>query len=324
MGDAPPPSSVDRRRYLGRVLDISDDTSPTAGDRDGVRRGHRSPDDGPGLHEYLVILRRHWRLALVTFVVVLGVSVGSLLVIDPVYRAEAEVLVRTEASRQLFPRISGTTPGTFLRSPEAEALYVRSDEFQSPLRAEIGNDAAVQVRNELGSSALVFEAEAGDAALAQRAAQTAAAAYVSARHELDLRETAGLLDLLTSGRDGLQGELQALLQPVVELDEAIAETENPADLSRLLNQRLALQRDLAEEVDPVESELRRLDTQIAALELEQRVLEDQESLARVISPAERPDGRVNGSISQSLAVGVLGGLVLAAAAVAVAQMLRRR
>jgi len=294
------------------------------GRQDGGRRTHRSPDDAPGLREYLSLLRRYWLLALLTFVVVLAASVGSLLVTDPVYRSEAEVLLRTEDSRQLFPRVGGTPAGSLVRSPEAEVLYVRSDEFQESLEEAIEGDASVDVRSELGSSALVFTAEAGEPELAQQAAQTAAETYVAVRQELDLSETADLAELLAGDRGRLQEQLQTLLEPVAELDEAINATEDPTELSPLLNQRLALERSLEAEVDPLQSELRRLDAQIATLDLERRVLEDPESLARVITAAERPEGRADGSITQSLAVGVLGGLVLAAGAVAAAQALRRR
>ncbi len=294
------------------------------GRQDGGRRTHRSPDDAPGLSEYLSLLRRHWLLALLTFLVVLAVSVGSLFVTNPVYRAEAEVLLRTEDSRQLFPRVGGTTAGALVRSPQAEVLYVRSDEFQESLEGATDGDASVEVRSDLGSSSLVFTAEADEPDVAQQAAQEAAETYVTVRHELDLTETTDLAELLTGDRGRLQEQLQTLLEPLAELDEAINGTEDPTELSPLLNQRLALERSLEAEVDPVQSELRRLDAQIATLDLERRVLEDPESLARVITAAERPEGRANGSITQSLAVGVLGGLVLAAGAGAAAPAPRRR
>jgi hypothetical protein len=311
-------------RYVGRVLGISRDASPSAETGDGVRRGHRSAEDGPGLLEYLALLRRHRWVALVTFAVVLGASLASLVLTEPVYRAEAQVLLRTADSRQLFPRVGDTSSQALVRSPEAEVLYVRSDEFQDSLSAVTGADAEVQVSNEMGSSALVFEAEANDADAARVAAQAWAETYVAARREQDLGKAADLQALLAEERDRLRAELDAVLQPVTELDEAIAATSDPAEVSLLLNQRLALQRSLAGEVTPAEAELRRLDAEIGALQLERRVLEDPQALARVSTAAALPEERANGSLSQSLLVGVLGGLILGAAAVAAAGLLRRR
>jgi uncharacterized protein involved in exopolysaccharide biosynthesis len=281
-------------------------------------------DPGPGLPEYLGALRRYWWLALLTFLAVLAASVASLYVIDPVYRSEAEVLVRTDDSRQLFPRTSGTSAGALIRSPAAELVYVEGDEFQRRAVEAAGDGAEVEVRGAADSSALVFVAEAGTPEAARDAAQTWAETYVAVRHESDVAETTQLRDLLTGDRDALQARQTEILQPVAALDEAVAVETDPVELSRLLNQRLAIQRTLASELDPVETELRRVNTQITSLDVDLRVMEDPRALAYVSSAAEVPEERANGSMTQSVLVGVVAGLVLAGGAVAAAQALRRR
>jgi len=311
---------------LTGVLDIAaDETSraPHAGAH-SVRREEQSYDSGPGLVEYLAALRRYWWLALLTFLVVLAAAIASLYVIDPVYRSDAEVLVRTEDSRQLFPRTGGTSAGALIRSPGAELIYVQSDAFQDRAVDAAGTDAEVEARSALDSSALVFTAEAGNPDEAQDAAQTWAETYVAARHESDVAETTALRDLLIGDRDNLTKRQQEILQPVAALDEAVAVETDPIELSRLLNQRLAIQRTLASELDPVETELRRVNTQISSLDVDLRVMQDTQALAYVSSAAEQPEGRANGSMTQSVLVGVVAGLVLAAGAVAAAQALRRR
>ncbi|MGY1722118.1 hypothetical protein [Blastococcus sp. SYSU DS0533] len=290
----------------------------------GAHARDTSPDDGPGLRENLAALRRWWWLALLTFLLVLGASVGSLYVIDPVYRSEAEVLVRTEDSRQLFPRTGGTSAGALIRSPQAELVYVQSDAFQRLAAEAAGEDAEVEVRAAPDSSALVFAAEADGPEAAQEAAQTWAETYVAVRLAEDVAETTELRDLLVADRDALRARQQEILQPVAALDEAVAVETDPVELSRLLNQRLAIQRTLGTELDPVESELRRLNTQISSLDVDLRVMADPRALAYVSSAAELPEARANGSLAQSVAVGVLAGLLLAAGAVTVAQALRRR
>jgi uncharacterized protein involved in exopolysaccharide biosynthesis len=284
----------------------------------------RAPDTGPGLAEYWSMLRRHRWLALTTFVVVLAVSIGSLLVIAPVYRAQAEVLLRTEDSRQLFPRTSGATPGALIRSPQAELVYVGGDAFQDRAVEAAGDDGEVEARNELGSSALVFVAEAGDAEAARAAAQTWAETYVSVRHDLDVAETTALRDLLVAERDGLEAQRQQVLGPVTALDDAIAAETDAAQALELLDRQLALQRSLAVQLEPVEAEIRRLDTQISGLDVDLAVLQDRAAIAYVSSAADLPEGRSNGSLGQSLLVGVLAGLVLAAGAVAAAERTTRR
>ncbi len=308
----------------------ADQTSRTSTTPSGHGREGPGYDAEPGLRDYVDALRRYWWLALLTFVLVLGAAIGSLYVIDPVYRADAQVLIRTEDSRQLFPRTSGTSAGALVRSPSAETSYVGSDEFQERADEAAGDGADVEVRTATGSgplgsesSALVFVAEAGDPEVAQEAAQTWAETYVAVRHASDVAETTALRDLLTAERDALQTRQQEILQPVAALDGAVALETDPVELSRLLNQRLAIQRTLAPVLEPVETELRRANTQIATLDVDLRVMEDPRALAYVSSAAERPEERINGSMTRSVLVGVVAGLVLAGGAVAAAQALRR-
>jgi subunit length determinant Wzz-like protein len=309
---------------LSAVLDTTtDETARRVPDRgDGVHRTHRSTDEGPGLRVYVSALRRWWWLALLVLLLVLGVSIGSLFVIDPVYRSEAQVLLRTEDSRQLFPR---TTGGALVRTPAGELLYAQSDEFEALAQEAAGDDAEVEVRTAPELSALVFVAEAGGPEQARAAAQTWAETYVTARQTADADATIRLRDLLVGDRDALNARRVEILAPVAALDEAVATETDPTELSRLLNQRLAIQRGLAGELDPLEAQIRQLNTQITGLEVDLRVLgSDPEALAYVSSAAELPEERANGSMRRSVLVGLVAGGVLAAGAVAAAQALRPR
>ncbi len=305
---------------LDTTRDEGSHAEPVAADR-----GHRSRDAGMEvLRERVAVLRRNWRVGLVTFLVVLAVSLGSLLVITPVYRAETEVLLRTQESQQLFPRTGTTQANALSRSPSAELLYTNSDEFRAVAEGALPGSPEMRVRNDLGSSALVFVAEADEPEAAARASQTWADTYIAQRHQLDTEETTRLRELLMADRDAVEAQRQVLLEPVAALDTVIAVETDPATLSQLLNQRLAVQRSLATQLDPLETDLRRVDNQIAALDVDLRVLEDPTALAVVTQAPEVPESRVNGSLTRSLAVGVLGGLVLAAAAATVADRLRSR
>ncbi|WP_369132312.1 hypothetical protein [Modestobacter sp. I12A-02662] len=288
-------------------------------------RTHRSRDAGTeAFHERVAVARRNWRVGLATFLVVLVASLGSLLVVPPVYRAQTEVLLRTQDSQQLFPRTGSTQANALTRSPGAELLYTNSDEFRAVAEGTVPGSPDMLVRNDLGSSALVFVAEADEPEAAARAAQAWADTYIAQRHELDTSETTRLRDLLLADRAAVETQREQVLEPVAALDAVIAAEADPADLSQLLNQRLAVQRSLAPQLEPLDADLRRLDDQVAALDVDLRVLEDPNALAVVTQAPEVPESRVNGSLTQSLAVGVLGGLVLAAAAVTVADRLRSR
>ena len=317
---------------LTAVLDIAADSTPrTSADRPGgVHRDDASSyDSGPGVREYVGALRRYWWLALLTFLLVLGASIASLFVIDPVYRAESEVLIRTEESRQLFPRTSGTSAGALIRSPNAEVLYVRGDEFQDLARSEAGDEVEVEVRTATATSALaessglVFVAEADDREAARDAAQTWAQTYVEARHASDVQETTALLELLVGDRDTLRAQQAEITAPLTDVNNRIAAVTDPSELPLLINERVAIERRIAPALDPVEAELRRVETQISSLQVDLRVMEDEQALAYVSTAAELPEERANGSMRQSVLVGVVAGLVLAGGAVAAARALRR-
>jgi hypothetical protein len=313
------------------VLETAAGEKRSTADRiDGERRDGAVQDHEPGLREYSRALRRWWWLALLTFAVVLAASIASLYVIEPVYRAEAEVLVRTEESRPLFPQTTGTSSGALVRSPSSELVYVDSDEFREQAEERAGEAAEVEVRGRPLdpsapiSSSLVFVAEADTAREAQEAAQTWADTYVEVRHQSDVADATALRDLLAADQELLRAAQAEILAPVAALDAAVAVETDPTELSRLLNQRLAIQRTLAPELDPVEDELRRVTNQIAGLNLDLRVMQDPLALAYVSSTAELPEERANGSLRQSVLVGVVAGLVLAGGAVSAAQALRGR
>jgi hypothetical protein len=179
--------------------------------------------------------------------------------------------------------------------------------------------------NPLGeSSALVFVAEAGEAAVARDAAQSWAETYVETRHASDVEETTALRELLVADRDALLAQQQEILAPLAALDDVVAAETDPAELPRLVNERVALQRELGPVLDPVEADLRRVEAQISSLDVDLRVMENPRALAYVSNAAELPEGRSNGSLTQSVLVGVVAGLVLAGGAVAAARALRRR
>jgi hypothetical protein len=321
---------VARIAYVPAVLETAPEARASTDRVGGGPRDDAPLDRGPGLREYAGAFRRFWWLALLVFAVVLAASIASLYVIEPMYRAQAEVLVRTEESRQLFPRTSGTSAGALVRSPSSELVYVESDEFRERAEAAAGADVEVEARTrplDPGapvSSALVFVAEADTAREAQEAAQTWAETYVTARHESDVADTTELRDLLIGDRDLLLLRQAEILAPVASLDDAVAVETDPVELSRLLNQRLAIQRTLAPVLDPVEEDLRRVSNQISSLDVDLRVMQDEQALAYVSTAAELPEERANGSLRQSVLVGVVAGLVLAGGAVSAAQALRRR
>ena len=284
-------------------------------------RGERGD---PGLREYLSALRRYWLVAGTVFLLAVLASAAATWLVDPVYRAQAEVLIRTEQSDQLFPRSGRSANGRLARSPVAELEYTTSDGFQERARAAAAVDATVDVRHDSDdSSLLVFQGESQSAEEAAAAANAWASTYVTVRHEKDLQEIRGLRDVLVADRDAAAGERQRVLEPVTRLDEVLAQTTDSLELSRLLNQRLALERSLSGVLDPLDDRLQSLNEQVTTLDVDARVLEQPDALAYVSQTAEAPESRVNGSLARNLAVGVVVGLLLAAATVTAARSLFR-
>lgn len=268
--------------------------------------------------DYLAIAKERWKVGLATFIpVVLLATLFGLLQSDR-YEAEATVLLRTGSSQQLFPS-AGSADAEFERDQLAELEYVGSDDFLNL----VGADDVVEITAPENSNVLLFTAEAGTAADAIGRANDWAAQYVSARQSLEVDANEVARASLSDAIADLERQKADILEPLRPLDAALERATDPDTISRLTTQRVALLQTFADQLLPIEAELRDSADQLAQFTSVSRFLDRGNMSARLTSAADVAV-KVAPRPLQMLIIGSLLGLVLAVGAILIADSINSK
>ncbi len=268
------------------------------------------------LADLMGLIRRRWWLFIPP--IVIAVTVISVLTVrtTPLYRAEAEVVIRTEETANLFPL---SDVSSLLRSPSAEEGFLASTEYQEQSKLAAGSSVDVSldigdVTNRVEPSFITFTAVAADPASAASIAQAWADTYISMRHDRDVAELSRTIRTLERSIADLTGEKAVILQSLAPIDQLLATTTDTAEVTQLTTQRLALLQSLASELAPVESEMALVNNELANLHLIENFISSQTISARINRVATAPSAPFAPSIPRNLAFAVGLGLLLGAAA----------
>ncbi|MCP4087695.1 MAG: polysaccharide biosynthesis tyrosine autokinase, partial [Actinomycetia bacterium] len=278
------------------------------------------------LNDYLGLLRRHFWLVLAIFAAVVTGAVVFTANQDPMYEAEAEVLLRTGANQTLFPVVTGSGSTLIIRNTQSELEFLAGDQYISRAQTAADTNLVVATHNdtENRSNVLMFTAQSVEPEEAARAAQAWAETYISYRHELAVSETATALEAARQAISELTVELDDLREPLNRIDTEIADEEDTIRLSQLVQIRLALQQSLEVELGPVESQIWILNEQISSLELSSRALGNSGISARLVRGAQEPSSPISPSLPRNLALAVVVGAILSIAVVLLTNTVRGR
>jgi succinoglycan biosynthesis transport protein ExoP len=248
--------------------------------------------DRVGLKEYLVVLRRRWRLVAAVAVVVPVIALGYSFLQAPVYLATAEVLleptpatVATTGDVDVPPEEVATQARVVTSSPVAELV---AEELSLSSTPDLTERVTVEA---FGSSRILrISVRDGDADDAAMWANAVAESYLAHRQQL-------AADALDRAREELLQEEATRLSRLNEVNVALAKEKRPA--SELEVERQALLANLG-----------RIDTEIASLQ-ESALPSDAGGM--VLTEAKPPESPIS---PRPLLAGVLGalfGLMLGAA-----------
>lgn len=279
------------------------------------------------LGDYLAIFsRRRWPIILVLAAVVLGATAFTLLQ-DAQYRATASVLVRTNDTSNLFP-LDGALE--VQRSVAGEQAFLNSNVFRdratelSPQPSEVrtisdeGNEDASQ------RSIIAFEATASSAADAADAANAWANNYIDQRFEFEVAEMAGSISAVQSSLDGLNSRRADLVEPLTNADDALAVSNDPVEIARLNGERLFLLELISTELDALDSQISRLSTSIAEMQVTGDLLSSADLSARINEPATPPGSPFSPNIPRNIALGLVSGIIFSLGAALVLESLDGR
>jgi len=175
-----------------------------------------APMEEMTLRDYAsVVWRRKWIVILPTVLTTL-VAIGLSMAQTPMYRASAQVLVKTPATAY---SLGSTGDVLSPRLVENELQAAKGSELIGSVRTQIGVEPTLSVSVSEGSDVFTFTATSSDADLAAAAANAYANAYIERQRTLLLDEYDARLAVLTEQLAAIEnGETDAARQSDYELE----------------------------------------------------------------------------------------------------------
>ena len=276
--------------------------------------------------ELLKMARRWWWISIPSFGLAIGLAILFTTQATAVYQAEAEVVIRTEESANLFPL---SDADILTRSPSAEAGFLESTEFELAAIDAAESEAEVlvdvgDVNSRVEPSFISFQASAGTAEEAARVAQAWAQTYIDLRHERDASEVTQTISILESRLGDLDAERQVHLEVVSSLDEALQRSTDTTEISQLTTQRLVLLQALEPSLEPLDAQVEVISDELADLLLVADFFDGENLSARINRTATVPEAPSSPSLPRNLALAIVAGSLLAIGAIVLAESLDDR
>jgi capsular exopolysaccharide synthesis family protein len=275
----------------------------------------------PDLRSYLgVIARRRW-LVIATTLLFLGVAVAVSLVPEPQYRVSAQVLT-TGVNDPVAMVFGANNTGDLNRQAASQAAYLRSSamrfqvvsayEGSLPKRDVFKvNVSPIQSDNNQETSSVVeLSLVSPDPVAAATLVNVYATTYVEQRESIDRERLSNTRQQLEALLVETTAQIDAIKAPVDELDRQISEPGG--DDATLFAQRQAKLAELAPELEPLQAEATRIRGILGDVGLGVELAAG--GGAEVLSIAGAPDTPVSPNLPLNLAIGLVFGLFLGAAA----------
>ena len=287
-----------------------------------VTDGHRtvSIEDIGGL-----IRRRWWLLALP--VIIAGCAAWAVTdQMEPLYRAEAEVIIRTAESANLFPLSDATQ---LQRSPSAEAGFLSSTAYEGRAREVSGSSLAVAVdigdiSSRIEPSFIGFVATGTDPVEVARTAESWANTYVLMRHERDIEDNGQTIDTLEQSLAELTATRGEALSTLDSIDRAISLASDPTELAQLTTQRVAISQSLEATLAPIDAQLQAVGDELAELRLLEDFLGDAQLNARLNRVPTVPTSPVAPSLFANMVLALVVASLFGAALMVIAEAFDKR
>jgi len=279
-------------------------------------RHHDPQHDELSLADYAHLLRRWWWLATAVLLAAVGAVAAVTFTRSPVYASEATVLIRTDASAQLFPLSTAEVAG---RQMAAEADFLASTRFLTEAEVAAGNDDEVTIDTgdldgRVAPSVITFRALSPTPEQAARTAGAWAETYIELRHEIDRADLDAHIASLEASQQALAAERTRVAEPIADFDTQIneASADTRAELSA---QRVALLQTLNAQLQPIDTQLATVNTDLAEQRLKAELLANPEVSARINAEAEPDRTPVSPRPLRNLALALVIGSILAVGAV---------
>lgn len=266
------------------------------------------------LRDYLAVVRRGRRLVAVTVGVAVAMALVASFVQDPVYEAEAEILLRSRSSEQLFtPQNEASLRIDPVRVETEIGIIERSREVRDGVTEALGRrPGEVSVEAQGATELVSIAAQSGDPGRAAETANTYAEVYIDTRRQARIQDLQRAIDEVQAKLGEIDARVEEVEAPLSDLEARIAESETAVEREALQSERAGL-------IGPVETGLVAVERQRAPYvsQLDQLQLAmnlTQTGGAEIVAPAvvptspARPNPVRNGVLA--LGLGLLLGVGL--------------
>ncbi len=268
-----------------------------------------SSDSGQlDVRDYLAIVQRRKLTILVTVVVVVASALAVSFLQTPVYQAAAELVFEVRPTEALLAPEGGVIGPQV--ATEIEVMQSRS--VREAVAQELGAEPNVSVAPVSDTRVVAITAESTMPAEAARTANVYAETYIATRRDQLIAELLAAGEQVQIKVDEFDQQIQALDQPLADLDAQIGVAE-PASRQALLAQRARLEQETSTERAGLQARRESYANQLDQLQLARNLTETGgvRLVSRAVEPSEsvRPTPARNGLLA--LVVGLMLGVAFA-------------
>jgi capsular exopolysaccharide synthesis family protein len=257
--------------------------------------------------EYLAVLRRRWLVIAATTLIVMGIVAALDLAKTPVYQASAQLLLQSKQSESIFQAGAPAVDPT--RAVQNELKIINSQRIRRAVEQAYGQKIGISAASGGEDDVIILSAQDTDPREAARKVNVYAETYQTERLNAIVADLAQSKTVLQQQINDFQAQIDALNQPLVELDTRIAAT--PVDSQEYIE--LVQQRDRLD--DQISTERNDLQAQLSDYQQRLQILQLSERLTttggvQILNPATVPSAPVSPNIARDLVQAALIGLFI--------------
>jgi non-specific protein-tyrosine kinase len=249
-------------------------------------------DDELDLRAYLGVIRHRWKVIVAVVVVAVALALALSLRQDPMYRAEAELLIRQSDSATIIgdtPVINANDAARRLNNEvrlfESGAIRAAvAEAYDGPLDVDAVSASVASDTSDVVNAHVT----ASDPDEAAKLVNLYADTFLEVRRQQRTDELLSVGEEIQGKIDDLDARIAEIRRPLSDLDAQVA--ANPTN-ENLAEQRDDLADQLAPQLTPLEGQRSFYESQIEDLELSADITRS--SGAQVLTVAEAPDGPVS-------------------------------
>ncbi|MBX3284359.1 MAG: polysaccharide biosynthesis tyrosine autokinase [Actinobacteria bacterium] len=264
------------------------------------------------LDEYVTVLRRRWLWIVITPLILGGFSLFQDLRAEPVYAANAQMLLRSDVTNTVLSPTAA--PQDAERALQNELSVINSRNVKEAVAEAYGKPISVRTLAGGEDDVIILQAKASTGKAAAERANIYATTYQSVRLETLLQGLTSAKKVIQQQIDDFQAQVDKINEPLRALDDEILKL-SPDDprYATLVNTRQQIKERTDAERNEAQNQLNDYQQRLQILQLSERLTTTGgiEILNPAIAPSTPVSPTVVRNLIQALVIGLFVGLGLA-------------